>query len=217
MDIQKLILDNKGLLLEKSQLNYGVMGLHSIVISQTNNRFTHLMITDETHEMWYNHFGLLGEINAPITMPIQGGKNNLKLVPLFGCLWLHLFKKTRKKENRIYPPEEQLYFKHIWKNPTDFPNVCGYELKGQEVLTYNYGKLLNVNDDFPLKNTDLFSLYVEKNNVAAWLMVEMQGEGLYDRLTYSNADLTQWDCKNFYQKATPQTITDLLNKIDLKL
>lgn len=219
MDIQKQISSNKAPLLEYSRLNYGVTGLHSIVIGSNQNRFTRIMITTPEHQLWRNHCGVLAETMAePMSMAIHGAKNNAKLYPIYNNFWVMMYAKERKRPNRVIPPLEEEFYQYVWKNPFEFPHDKRFEAKAKEVLTIKLKKTLNINDDIALKNTDLRTIFVEENQISAWLMVESQGEGLYDRLVYSNdADLTKWDSGGFYQKPTPQQINDLLNSIQLEL
>lgn len=218
MDIQKTIFDNRGLVLEKSRLNFGVNGLHSIVIGQNDTRLTRLMITTPEHELWRNHCSLLAEEWDTLSMAIHGGKNNVKIYPLYNNFWITLFIKERKKPNRIIPPLEHKLFQYIWKNPFEFPNQNGFEYKTEEVLTLSFRKFMNVNDDIVLKNNQLYTIYVEPKQISAWIIDEKQGEALYDRLVYSNdTHLSKWDSKSFYQKPSPQQLNEILKSIKLEL
>lgn len=216
-DIQKIIDTNRGTVLEKSIINYGQVGLHSIALQvKGTDQYTRLMIATPDHELWKNHCGILGEWND-LSMAIHSRKNTTTIYPLHDYVWIINFEKERKKLTKVFPPYEFELNQYYWRNPLFFPNRNGFELQQSEVLTIKEKKYLITNDDYRIANNKLITIYAERHQLVAWVAVESQGEFIYDRLVYSNCDLQEWNSDGLYKKATAQEINDLLKKFNLSV
>lgn len=63
--------------------------------------------------------------------------------------------------------------------------------------------------------SDLHTIYVPQDELAAWFVFEGREDASYDPATYSNADLEAFDFSNLYKKPSHLDVVSLLKLCDL--
>lgn len=81
-----------------------------------------------------------------------------------------------------------------------------------EALSY---EIMHSGQSEYMPGSDLHTIYVPPDELAAWFVFEGREDANYDPATYSNADLEAFDFSNLYKKPTDLDVISLLKLCDI--
>ena len=190
-----LLANNLDLILEKSLVNCHARGLHSVMLIEKPEQTVRLFVTDEDHELWRNHpstyqYGLsigFHPHHCNVTLiPVTGYFTNWIVAPVIDATDSH---------PGLFNLGSFQYQSGITGKEINFKKCGDVEFGTTSLTSYFQGR----HKAAEMKAEQLHTVYVEKDKIAAWLVLEGMENASHDGMCYSNADLETEDFSHLYK------------------
>lgn len=175
--------------------------LHSIVLDHNSFGLIRLFYSDNS-DLWKNEFN--GQFLHEMSIAIHPHHCGITIIPLFGEINNYLFCKSKLAKPNAIELNSFKYQSPITKNIGHFEKV------GQTSLVCIESKIIENNYHLLMGSHELHTVFVPKNQQAAWIIYEFGEDKEYDSTCYSNADLTKFSFDGLYQKITKNKVKEIL-------
>lgn len=199
--VEHILKENYDECLSKSLINCHTKGLHSIMLIDKPEQRVRLFVTDKTHNMWTNK-----TINKDMSIAIHPHHCNVTLVHLDGQLF-----------NKMYRFGDTSNFKlntYSWQSP-----ILGrdghFRWQRNDYLSFLRDENLKLLKSRYMNANELHTVYIPKNSITSWVVIEGRENEESEPYCYSLNDLTKFDSSELYQKPTKKEFNRVIKLLNL--
>jgi hypothetical protein len=188
---------------KNSLVNCHVFGMESVMFDNTPGKRVRAFICRADHEMWRN----IDSEPAPLSIAIHSHHCDIELSRIFG------------ESYNVIPvlnPEGKLYHAFSYESAITGGGckfVKGEANQRHYVLQY-FGL---AKKPWFMAASELHTWYVPAGHTAAWLVREFREDPLYTGITWSDADLENFDASPLYKPMSVEYLKELLDKMQVSI
>lgn len=187
----------------KSLLNCHTKGLHSIMLIDKPEQRVRIFVTDRTHDLWRNL-----HIAYKMSIAIHPHHCNLTIISLDNIVHNLNYKLSKFKGTPVIT--------YMWESGiiNDNGKFIKCHTANNKLLTKSHEKLYPGESKY-LKASDLHTIFVSKNQIASWLIIEGKEDKNYKPYAYSLNDLDNFNSKGLYKKPTKKEFNKIINLLNI--
>lgn len=184
----------------RSYINCHVKGVDSIGLDPKRRR---IFIAHPGHELWKNNL----TFEHPLSVGFHAHHCEIELVPVVGRVWNVIAQRGRPTGRWM----------SAFRYSSQIRNGKG-GFTAEPELDANFDFAMKQIDlSWPMAAYELHTVYVPKDEPAAWFVFEGAEDPSYDPITYSNTDLEQCDFSELYKPMSVPHLKKLFNIIGWKV
>ena len=164
-------------------------GVHSFVLNENNGYLTRAYYADSNHELWQEN-----------KIAIHGHKFDLKMTVIFGELINISYEKS---------PSGEEFGEYIYQSKILCFDGWFQKIGIQNLMQIN-GQVLAKMQSLELKNNDLHTVYIPKNQKCLWVIQESEPSFGVENKHYSKLNLDLWEPKGLYNEGTKSDMVKYL-------
>jgi hypothetical protein len=192
---------NQAEIIARSRRNCHVRGLHSVMLSECPGKTIRLFVADWNHELYHN---TLAYDRSPLSMAVHPHHCPITLVCTLGFF----------VNQDAYIVKDCLRAIHFWPEFQQF--IFDSKLKGGtggfvpgEPEPHRYQpntRKVSAGGSLHMTPKQLHTVYVPREERAAWFVFEGPSDPDYKPICYSNRDLTQFSPEGLYEQPEEKEI-----------
>lgn len=203
---------------ESAQLNFSLQNTHAIglysIVFEVGPPMIRMYFADSNHELWKNELQFLSETEVQfpheMSIAVHSHRQDITLVPIFGSIFNLVFSRVKTNYDRSIILNSYKYSSPIINQIGKF-NLCS-----KQSLFYS-SDLLPLQENKCLEAHELHTVFIPRNTMAAWFVLEGEKDQNYDSACYSNSDLENFDFTNLYNSLTLTELEMISEKIQQSL
>lgn len=194
---------NRPEIIARSRRNCHAKGLHSVMLAESPGKTIRLFFANWDHELYHNRLGLTGA-RAPLSVAVHPHHCPITLATVLGHFVnerAHLARLGDSDYGRAaaltmyWPTFEQFVFdSKLLGGKGGFVRGKSGKFKYQAD-----SKKVRAGESVFMDSVDLHTVYVPKEERAAWLVFEGASDPGHTSVAYSNTDLTTFTSEGLYQ------------------
>jgi hypothetical protein len=193
-----------GIDLKRSLINCHVRGVDSLVIN-AGPPMVRLFVARANHELWKNHW----DANSKFSLGLHPHHCDVTLIPIVGQIHNITFAEYADDpcvaQVKLSPWK---WSSHIRGEGGKFTRIVNTPIPTALASSSRH----TMSGPVPMAARQCHTIYVPHGKVAAWMVWEGAEDPGYESITWSNADLSQFETDELYQ---PMTESRLLADLDL--
>jgi len=198
---------------KNSLANCHAKGLYSIVLKKfEDGKLLRMFYASKEHDLWKNNYKEVGPRTQSLGLAIHSHHCDIQILGIFGRMVnIRCVVDNKKKYKKQHALKTYKYTSSILngKKNAKFVAVGQENIKIKTVENINKGTAVHMNAN------ELHTVYVEKGQEAAWLILEGIEDENYDSLCYSDDDLTKFQFEEYYKPIDVTKVAQILSKVRL--
>lgn len=150
-----------------------VRGMHSIMLHDEPGNRVRMFIASNVHELWRNDFPL----DASMNLAIHPHRFDLTLIPVYGQVCNHRFEAVEDDGGKLF---ECRYRSGITSGDSGCLEQTGRRFRVEHIAADPLVEAGNF-----MRADELHTIYVPRDEQAAWLVMEGQENPLYEPVCYT--------------------------------
>lgn len=205
--IKQLIRKNLDEVTNNSYLDAHAVGLHSLMVINKPDARVRMFFADHNHQMWFNDPDTLG---VPLSIGFHSHNRHIQIRALKGVItnWV-IAPVNKNQQNHTLTLSKFAYNSQIIHNDgCRFSHIidnCTFITK--RLTTFASPSYIT------LDGNELHTVYVPRNQTAAWLVIEGAVNKQYEPVCYSNRRLDQCSFDHLYKRPTQSDILHIVDNV----